>query len=247
MKYALAVCLCLSLPAMCLAEQDGQGAATETKAVLTEEQQRTADAERESKLRQLADAVKEAERFQKTMQKSPDKSVRQKAKDELAFARKQLNTYKKRTDQEWLDAAQSRKANEHLAATKAAEEKKNRPLAIEALGLHPNVINLPQLVVVTKNNTATPIEAYTVSAECFNKFDEPVNDIAGNNVYKGISQAAIPAGQNDKASWQMSLHRNTAYARIWITRVKFSDGTEWHQTKQEAMNRGQAFFRVELD
>ena len=120
-------------------------------------------------------------------------------------------------------------------------------LDYEALGLHPNVINLPQLVVVTKNNTATPIEAYTVSAECFNKFDEPVNDIAGNNVYKGISQAAIPAGQKDKASWQMSLHRTTAYARIWITRVKFSDGTEWHQTKQEAMDRGQAIFRVELD
>jgi len=247
MKYALIACLCFLVPAACLAEPADVESATETKALLTEEQQRIADAEKESKLKQLADAVWISERLVKSMQSSKDKSLKQKAKDELAFARKQLNTYKKRTDQEWLDAAQIRKANEHLAATNAAEEKKNRPLAIEALGLHPNVINLPQLVVVTKNNTATPIEAYTVSAECFNKFDEPVNDIAGNNVYKGISQTTIPAGQKDKASWQMSLHRTTAYARIWLTRVKFSDGTEWHQTKQEAMDRGQAFFRVELD
>jgi hypothetical protein len=247
MKYALIACLSFSLFAVCHADSDDTEAVLEPKAVLTDEQQRIADAEKESKIKELSDSVREAERLQKVMQKSQDKSLRQKAKDDLAFARKQLNAYKKRTDQEWLDAAQIRKSNEHLAATNAAEEKKNRPLSIEALGLHPNVINLPQLVVVTKNNTGTPIEAYTVSAECFNKFDEPVSDIAGNNVYKGISQATIPAGQKDKASWQMSLHGTTAYARIWITRVKFSDGTEWHQTKQEAMDRGQAFFRVELD
>lgn len=247
MKYALIACMCFSLSAMCLAEPDGTDSATETKAALTEEQQRIADAEKESKLGQLADTVRQSERLVKSLQTSRDKSLKQKAKDELAFARKQLNTYKKRTDQEWLDAAQIRKSNEHLAATNAAEDKKNRPLVIEALGLHLNVISLPQLVVVTKNNTGTPIEAYTVSAECFNKFDEPVNDIAGSNVYRGISQTTIPAGQKDKGSWQMSLHRNAAYARVWITRVKFADGTEWHQTKQEAMDRGQAFFRVELD
>jgi hypothetical protein len=244
MKYALVVCLCLSLPAVCLAEQDGQDAATETKAVLTEEQQRIADAERKSKLGQLSDAVKEAERLQKATQKSPDKSVRQKAKDELAFARKQLNTYKKRTAQEWLDAAQIRKANEQQAATNAAEEKKTRPLSIEGLGLNPNVINLPQLVVLAKNNTTTTVEAYTVSAECFNNFDEPVKDLAGNNVFTGISQAAIPAGQQAKASWQMSLHRNTAYAKVWISRVRFADGTEWHQTQKEALGRDNAIFRA---
>jgi hypothetical protein len=247
MKYALIACLGFLFFAVCHAEPDDTEAVLEPKALLTEEQQRIADAEKESKLRQLADTVRQSEKLVKSTQNYKDKSLKQKAKDELAFARKQLNTYKKRTDQEWLDAAQIRKSNEHLAATNAAEEKKNRPLSIEALGLHPNVINLPQLVVVTKNNTATPIEAYTVSAECFNKFDEPVNDIAGNNVYRGISQTTILAGQKDKGSWQMSLHRNTAYARVWITRVKFSDGAEWHQTKQEAMERGQAFFRVELD
>jgi hypothetical protein len=247
MKYALIACLSFSLLAVCHAEPDDTEAIVEPKDVLTDEQQRIADAEKESKLEQLADTVRQSERLVKSMQTSKDKSLKQKAKDELAFARKQLNTYKKRTDQEWLDAAQIRKSNDHLAATNAAEKKKNRPLSIEALGLHSNVINLPQLVVVTKNNTATPIEAYTVSAECFNKFDEPVNDISGNNVYRGISQTTILAGQKDKGSWQMSLHRNTAYARVWITRVRFSDGTEWHQTKQEAMDRGQAFFRVELD
>jgi hypothetical protein len=176
-------------------------------------------------------------------------------KDEFAVALKQPVSH-------WLKQAEIDKEIQEKDAAKAVEEarkareqaeaasreiKKNRPLSIDALGLHSNVINLPQLVVVTKNNTDRPIEAYTVSAECFNKFDEPVNDLAGNNVYRGISQSTIQAGQKDKGVWQMSLHRNTAYARVWITRVKFSDGTEWHQTKQEAMDRGQAFFRVELD
>jgi hypothetical protein len=249
MKYALVLSLCLVSLAVCEAEPVATDKPADIKQEprLTEEQQRIADAERESKLKEMSDNVKEAERSVKAVQKSRDKTQIQKAKDELAFARKQLNTYKKRTDQEWLDAAQIRKSNEHLAATNAAETKKNRPLSIEALGLHSNVINLPELVVVSKNNTDKPIEAYTVNAECFNKFDEPVKDIAGNNVYRGISQTTIQAGQKDKGFWQMSLHRNTAYARVWITRVRFADGTEWQQTKQEAMDRGQAFFRVELD
>lgn len=247
MKYALVFVVCLLSLSVCLAEPSDVVAHQEEKSDLTEEQQRIADAEKASRLKELADDVKEAERLAKEKQKTRDKAQIQKAKDDLLFARKQLNACRKRTDQEWLDAAQIRKSNEHLAATNAEDAKKNRPLSIEALGLHSNVINLPQLVVVTTNNTGKPVEAYTVSAECFNKFDEPVNDIAGNNVYSGISQDTIPAGQKDKSSWQMSLHRNTAYARVWITRVRFSDGTEWHQTKKEAIERGQAFFRVELD
>jgi hypothetical protein len=247
MKYAIILALCLSSVSACFAEPSHADVDVEEKSELTEEQQRIADAEKASKLKELADDVKQAERLAKEKQKTRDKAQIQKAKDDLVFARKQLNTCRKLTDQEWLDAAQIRKSNEHLAATNAEETKKKRPLSIEALGLHSNVINLPQLVVVTTNNTGKPVEAYTVSAECFNKFDEPVKDIAGNNVYSGISQDTIPAGQKNKSSWQMSLHRNTAYAKVWITRVRFSDGTEWHQTKKEAIERGQAFFRVELD
>ena len=247
MKYALILALCLLSVSACFAEPSDANSDVEEKSELTEEQQRIADAEKALKMKELADDVKEAEQLAKEKQKTRDKSQIQKAKDDLIFARKQLNTCRKRTDQEWLDAAQIRKSNEHLAATNAEDAKKKRPLSIEALGLHSNVINLPQLVVVTTNNAGKPVEAYTVSAECFNKFDEPVKDIAGNNVYSGISQDKIPAGKKDKSSWQMSLHRNTAYARVWITRVRFSDGTEWQQTKEEAIERGQAFFRVELD
>jgi hypothetical protein len=176
-------------------------------------------------------------------------------KDEFSAALKQPVSH-------WLEQAEIDREIQEKEAAKAVEEskqarerqeaefqeiKKHRPLSIEALGLNPNVINLPQLVVVTKNNTTTPVEAYTVSAECFNKFDEPVNDLAGNNVFAGISQTRIPAGQQDKGSWQMSLHRNTAYARVWITRVKFADGNEWHQTKQEALGRKKAIFRIKMD
>jgi hypothetical protein len=243
MKYALIFCLFIASASVFADETESPP----TQPQLTDEQQGIADAEKASRLKELADDVKNAERISKDKQKTRDKDQIKKAKDDLLFARKQLNAFKKRTDQEWLDAAQVRKQNEFFAATQAAERAKNRPLSIEALGLHLNRINFPQLVVVVLNNTNKPIDAYTVNAECFNKFDEPVKDIAGSNVYAGISQTTIPAAQKEKGIWQLSLHRNTAYARAWITRVRFSDGTEWHQTKEEAINRGEAIFRVELD
>jgi hypothetical protein len=243
MKYALIFCLLMASMNVFADETESPPAQPQ----LTDEQQEIADAEKASRLKELASDVKDAERIAKERQKTRDKDQIQKAKNELLFARKQLNAHKKRTDQEWLDAAQIRKQNEFFAATQAAENAKNRPLSIESLGLHLNRINFPQLVVIALNNTNKPIEAYTVSAECFTKFDEPVKDIAGSNIYAGISQTTIPAAQKDKGIWQLSLHRNTAYARVWITRVRFSDGTEWHQTREEALKRGQALFRVELD
>jgi hypothetical protein len=191
--------------------------------------------------------VKEAEKAVKEKQRTRDKAQIQDAKDDLSSARKKLAAGRQRTDQEWLDSAQIRKSNDHLAAQNEEDAKKNRPLAIKALGLHLNVISLPELIVVTENQSRKPIEAYTVSAECFNKFDEPVNDFAGNNVYQGISQKTINVGQKNRGEWQMSLHRNAAYAKVWITRVRFSDGTEWNQTKQEAASRGKALFRIDME
>jgi len=176
-------------------------------------------------------------------------------KDEFSAALKQPTSHwvkQAEIDREEQEIANAKTVDEAKRARERSKEqsqetKENRPLSLEGLGLHLNRINLPQLVVVAKNNTDAPIEAYTVSAECFNKFDEPVKDIAGNNVYRGISQTAIRPGQEDKGIWQLSLHRNTAYAKVWITRVRFTDGTEWRQTKDEALSRKKAIFRVDLD
>jgi hypothetical protein len=245
MKYAFISSAFVALCLVCCSVTAADAAAE--PAELTEEQQRIAAAEKTLRLKEMAEEVKEAEKAVKEKQRTRDKEQIQNAKDDLSSARKKLAAGRQRTDQEWLDSAQIRKANDHLAASNKEDAKKSRPLSIEALGLHSNVINLPQLVVVTANNTRTPVEAYTVSAECFNKFDEPVSDISGNNVFSGISQDTIQAGQKGKSSWQMSLHRNTAYARVWLTRVRFSDGTEWHQTKDEALSRRKAIFRIDMD
>lgn len=258
MKYALMamlVCACVAQAE----EIDAQAQPPEQE--YTKEQLADAKKTRERFLEQLRDEIAVRQKRLSGSRLPADSKQRQELKDAVAEKKDEFAAALKQPVSRWLKQAEvdreiqekeaakaveeARKARQQVVAA-AGEVRKNRPLSIEALGLHLNVISLPELIVVARNNTATPIEAYTVDAECFNKFDEPVNNIAGSNVYRGISQTTIQAGQQDKGVWQMSLHRNTAYARVWIERVRFSDGTEWRQTKQEAMDRGQAFFRVEL-
>lgn len=209
---------------------------------LSPDEQRLVAAEKEKKLGELTDNLRTAEAKQKSAVKSRNRKEIEKAKDEAAWARKQLNTFKRHTDQEWLALREQR----IKADAEAADEMAIRPLVFKGSLLRKNVINLPELWVTMVNQTKVPVEAYTIIAECFNRFDEPVIGISGKKEFVGITQQRINPKEDKTAHWQLSLHGATGYVNVWVSRVKFSDGTEWHQSKEQAIARGKSFRRVDL-
>lgn len=261
MKYALAFVLAVSCVAL-VAEDDASNSPSQESQEFTKEEMAVAKQCRERSLKQLRDELAGCQKRLSANRSPVDSEQRKELKDAVAKKKEELATAIGQPTSHWLKQAEAEKEIQEKQAAKAIEEsrkereriaaeeeetRKNRPISIEAIGLRPNVINLPELIVICRNNTTIPVEAYTINAECFNKFDEPVADIAGNNVFKGISQTTIQAGKKERSSWQMSLHRNTAYAKVWISRVRFATGAEWNQTKEEAKSRQRSFVRIDMD
>lgn len=235
----MAGCLC------CYAEdgdsdvkpKDTTPAAATDEKTLSDEDQRLADEEKSARLAILVDDVKRAEAAVKDATKTRDRQKLADAKQSLVSARQLLNESKRRPLQDWLDIRNARVNQERERVEAAKEDRDKRPLFIRGAMLRMNVINIPDLVVKVENKTDIAINAYSIKAECFNRFDERVNGISGSNVFGGLSQDTLRPGGSELGSWQLSLHRNTAYAHVWIARIKFADGTEWTQTKDEAMAR----------
>ena len=123
---------------------------------------------------------------------------------------------------------------ETIDAAVEAREKSMPPLVMTASGIHYNVIGIPELTIEFQNTRSAPVDAFEVEIECFDKFDEAVTFPGKGNIFKGISQATVEPKEKSRASWQLSLHRNTTKAKIWISRAKIGDGTIWTQTRDEA-------------
>lgn len=104
------------------------------------------------------------------------------------------------------------------------------PVRVLATGIHPNAIGIPEISVEVQNTKPLSVEAFEIDVECFDKFDEPVSWPGKGNVFRGISQTTLPPKETKRTSWQLSLHRNTTRAKLWVSRVKLSDGTVWSQT-----------------
>lgn len=204
-----------------------------------------AEAEKMSVVGPLSEALRREEQGLKDATKARDRDRIASAKLKVSAAKKQLNERKQLTLPEWLRIARERLAFEKQereavekqrqeSAASRAEAAKTRPLAIVGTKLVRNVIGLPELTVRVENLTDQPVEAFTVDAECFNKFDEPVKAPFKGNVFSGMSQSTVAPGAKENSTWQLSLHGGTGYAKVWLSRVRFADGKELTQTKEEA-------------
>jgi hypothetical protein len=113
-------------------------------------------------------------------------------------------------------------------------KKQTGPVFIDIAEVQRNAIGLPELKVWVSNTTDSEIEAFEVEAECFNSFDEPVKDLTGSNVFKGVCTTALNPREQSSFSWQLSLQGGTTRAVVWVKRVKLVDGEVWSQTRAEA-------------
>lgn len=260
---AVAIAMSWSLVSAEDVDRDADSTAV-AEADMSADDKQAAEAEKAAVIKPLAEAMRAAESALKEATKTRDKQKAAEAKAKVAAARKELNEAKQLSLTEWLEVARQKTAREKAkqeameAASQAAAERqkesaearaaaaKVRPLSIAGLRLKRNLIGLPELLVRVENIGNQPVEAFTVDAECFNKFDEPVKATLGDNVFSGISQTTVAPGAKSDSEWQLSLHRGTGYAKVWISRVRFADGSEMKQTREEAGARDKCLFKVTL-
>ncbi len=101
------------------------------------------------------------------------------------------------------------------------------PLEITHGGLNRNSIGTPELTLRVKNKRKVAVVAYEIEAQCFDRFGDKVTFIGDSNVYRGISQRTIAAGESRDATWMLALRDTTTKVIVRIIRVKMDDGEEW--------------------
>jgi len=220
---------------------------TEAKPVTANEiEQQMADEERASSIDAANRQVKSLQAAMKEAQKAKDLPRIKSLRSQIEDAKKEVGQLRKLSDEYFLVQAR-RKLK--AAAAKAEEEqavKKSGPVVIQKMGINYNVIGLPELSLVVLNSESVAVEAYEITAECFNKFDEPVSFPGQTNVFLGSSQKRLDANSTQMASWQLSLQRATAKANVWVSRVKMADGRVITFTKEEAKKKPYGLAKARL-
>jgi hypothetical protein len=110
------------------------------------------------------------------------------------------------------------------------------PFASIAIGK--NVIGVPVVVLEVLNNSDMPVTAVVFEIECSNGFGEPVTWPGQGNIHRGIYQSTIERKAKVKIEATLNLRQTTSQVTAWVTRIKFQDGSEWSQTRQEAEANG---------
>lgn len=198
------------------------------------------EAMRKEYIQEMNDSIKRITEKMTTAQRERNAKLVAAAKDAIAERKRNINLAKKATPQELEQMVADRQAQKD----RAEQRKLTHPLVIKKMGIVVNRIGVPELVVQVRNESGESIEAFTVSALCFNKFDEPMG-LGGDNLFNGISQDLLEDGESDLCQWSLTLRNATAYANIWISRIKFADGTVWEQSKEDAQSRDKSYLKAE--
>lgn len=173
--------------------------------------------------------------------KANDRIKAEQLKGKVRSLRERAADLRRAPDEElWVVMRNAERATQAAEFERQQEQERKReiaaagPVSITRMGIVTNVIGLPEIVLEVQNNTDEVIEAFEFEADCFSKFDEPVNRPGGANRYCGQYKHAMRPRSRERVTAQLSLQSNTAKADIWISRVKLSSGEVWAQTKDKA-------------
>ena len=179
--------------------------------------------------------------LQKDLRGVRDKQKASEIKDAIASRKRRMNETKRAPAEDlfksMVDSDRARAADEFKQEQAQRREKELAeagPVAILGMGINTNAIGLPEITLEVQNNTDETVEAVEFEADCFNKFDEPVEKIGGGHRFGAHWKYEIPANAKERISAQMSLQRSTAKADVWISRVRLKSGKVWTQNKEQA-------------
>jgi dsDNA-binding SOS-regulon protein len=231
----------------------------------TKEQLLDAKESRERWLGKLRDEVALRQNLLNRSRAAVDSEQRNELKAAVAEKKAEFSAALKQPTSHWIEQAQIDKALAEEDAIKAVKEAaiaremmqqeaklkaekiaQKGPIKVVAAGFRPNTIGIPALTMKVKNQASQSVIAYTIAAECTDRFDRPAVEIKQDNVYRGISQTTIAAGSTEVGTWNLNLHRNATKLKVWITRAKMADGTEWSQSDADALANDN-FVTIEMD
>lgn len=208
---------------------------------LTDEEASRVDDYRKRAIASLNAELKTLQKDLKAATQDRDQVRMGSVKDRISNRKRKLNETRQAQDdrlfQEMRAIEQAQAAREFKAEEVDRRKKELAaagPVSILGIGINTNVIGLPEITVEVQNNTESTVDALEFDADCFNKFNEPVTKIGGDNRFSAHWKYAIPPGGKKQISAQMSLQRATAKADVWISRVRLGNGEVWTQTKEQA-------------
>jgi hypothetical protein len=215
----------------------GAAAAESDVASPDDVEQKMVDDERSAAVAAAERNVDTLEAALKQAQKVRDVPKIRDLRSQISAAKKEVGRVRKLSDEWFLAQAKQRLRADAEKAEEAQALKDSGPVVIRRMGINYNVINLPELTLVVENFEDVAVEAYDISAECFNKFDEPVKFPGQSHVFQGTSQTRIAPKTTEKSKWQLSLQGNTTKANVWVSRVKMADGRVITFTKEQAQSK----------
>jgi hypothetical protein len=259
MRYALLIVAWMLVFSVGKADESGSleaesTAVTSNESDYSKEELLDAKRSRERKLEEIRSEVLRRQGVLNGSRSALDSDHRRELKAALAEKKQEFAIALKQPVSYWIEQSKIDRKLEEEQAAKAIEDAKlareraaiaakadaervavRGPLVIEAAGLRPNLINVPALTLIVANRSQQAVVAYTISVECRDRFGDEAVEIKRDNIYRGISQSTVPAGQTERGTWNLNLHRNATKVKVWFSRAKFADGTEWQQSDAEAI------------
>jgi hypothetical protein len=101
------------------------------------------------------------------------------------------------------------------------------PLKISGVVIRKNTIGVPEVKIQITNDTDSDAVAVRLNIECWNRFGEKVKNFSGNSIFNAIGQDTIPSHGEDVSTWMLATQENTTKVCVYITHIKFKNGTEW--------------------
>lgn len=144
-------------------------------------------------------------------------------------------TLKLSTDQEVANYLKEMQIKKEAEEKRMAERRKALgPLPIDRIGMKGNAIGVPVVTIGVWNNSQQIIEAAEYKIECLDSFNRPVKAIAGGNTANVIWQGFMKPEESKLLEYTLNLRETTRKIAVWVTRIKYGNGTEWSQTKEQA-------------
>ena len=107
------------------------------------------------------------------------------------------------------------------------------PLAINSVNVNVSSISTPEAILLVSNISNKDIDRYEVNITCFDDYGRAVNHPSRkNNVFRGVYQLKMEAGQNDVfGNWILNGHENATRIVVSLVSVRYVDGKIWRPAK----------------
>jgi len=112
------------------------------------------------------------------------------------------------------------------AGSRPTWDARNSPLIVAA-GITKDILDNPKLLIKVQNLSPFPVVAFKMTTRSFNRFNEPVSAIFGDEKDRLIAQSTIEPGETSDFAYTMYLREAVGKVELKLDAVRFEHGGEW--------------------